>query len=443
MIKKDITKDILYYGLPAIWIKDGYLVYSPYVKEFICLKENQLHDLETFEELSRIGFFSKSIDKIPSSKTKEMKIVVLEITKQCNLKCIYCFANASSKVNSIMSPYVATNIIEGMSKQNKLMTIHFIGGEPTLNFVAIRSVKERADEINLHPNYYITTNGTAPELISNWLIDNGFIFKISWDGLAQAQTRTFVGGQDSGVRVEQTIANLAKKGCNFCIRMTVTRSNLPYILDSIQKCAEIGAKFFHIEPMSPDGRGSNIQHEVPNAEDFVELFSKAVTIAEKKGLWLINSALANLFSPEDCFCCSLRDQIYHFNLDGTISSCYKVTDKDNTLADRFTIGTYRVQDNQLLLHTNSGLFCRLNTSSNGIYSSCNNCFLRFICSGGCHFRNLKSNPLGNDVDSWTCQVRMGILRMAILHLYKRALAGKGSCLEGNFRFYQQINHKGR
>ena len=440
MIKTKIGRDILYSGLPAIWFKDGYVVYSPYVKKFVRLEEHQIYDIKIGQELNRIGFFPKFPEAISYNETKEGKIVVLTITKKCNLKCAYCFADASPTADNLMSPYVATNIIEKMSEQDKLIAIHFVGGEPTLNFATIRSVKERADEIDLHPNYYITTNGTAPKQILNWLIDNGFIIKISWDG-ARSQTRSFASGLDSAARVEQTIAHLIKKRCNFCVRMTVTKSNLPYMLESIQRCAEIGVKFFQVEPMSLDGRGSNIKYEAPDPEEFINFILKVITAAENKGFWLINSALANLFDPKNYFCCSLRGQIYHFNPDGTISGCYKAMDKGGNLADKFIFGNYEVRDTQIKFNINAELFHQLIALSNGNYSSCHHCFLRFVCSGGCPFSNFKLNPEGDDINPWACQIRMGILRMGILHIYRRALKGKGSCLEGSVRFYQYLCSK--
>jgi len=106
-----------------------------------------------------------------------------------------------------------------------------------------------------------------------------------------------------------------------------------------------------------------------------------------------------------------------------------------TKEPRFIIGNYEIQERQLTLHENDRLINRLATMNNDAYPSCRDCFLRFICSGGCAFRNLTANPMGDDVDPWTCRIRMGILRMAILHIYQRALEGRGSCLEGSDRFY--------
>ena len=438
MIERKNTKDRLYHGLPAILVQDSYLIYSPYSMEFVRLKEDQLHDVEVFEELCQKGFFTRPIRRVPHTHMKDRIAVVLIVTKRCNLKCTYCFANSGPSVGGYMTPQVGSSIIENMSKQRDLSTIHFMGGEPTLNFAVIRNVKERADEIGIRPTFYITTHGTAPEPILTWLVNNGFIFKVSWDGLTQGQTRPFAGGQDSGAKVEQTISYLVDKGCNFCVRMTVTKSNFPYLLESVQQCAEMGAKFFHIEPMSPDGRGGKVQDEVPNTKEFIELFSQIIILAEERGAWLINSALANIFSPKDYFCSCLRDQIYHFNPDGSLSLCYKVQGQDEILAERFIIGNYEIEERQLTLHENDGLINRLATMNNDAYPSCRDCFLRFICSGGCAFRNLKANHMRDNIDPWTCQIRMGILRKAILHIYQRALEGKGSCLEGSDRFYSRL-----
>lgn len=428
-------KDILYFGLPAISIqKDEYLVYSPYRREFVILKMDQMQNSKVTGKLRKKGFFGTSMNRLSHSANRDSHIVVLVVTKKCNLQCRYCFANSSSEDNSNISPEVASSIIEKMSQQHTLSMVHFIGGEPTLNFPAIRSVKKRADKLGINPKFYITTNGIVSNSILNWMVDNGFIFKISWDGIAHDKMRLFPNGQGSRAKVEQTIEYIVDKDAHFCIRMTVTKSNIAYLLESIQYLIEKGVKFFHIEPIAPDGRGVNVQSEVPTPKEFISIFSQILTLAEEKGVWVMTSAIGNLFNPKDYFCCAPRNRVHHFNPDGSISLCYKVEGKNDPLADKFIKGNWEVNGNQLEIYQRDKIVNKHLTLTSSYYCSCRTCFLRFICSGGCPYRNLKEGSRGK-VDQWTCQIRNGILRTSILHLYKRALEGKSSCLEGIVRFY--------
>jgi uncharacterized protein len=429
-------KDILYFGLPAILLrKDEYLVYSPYCREFVILKMDQINDSKITVKLRKKGFFGTTLmNKLSNRINSNSHIVTLVVTKKCNLKCRYCFANSSSKDNSNMSPEVASSIIKKISQQHTLSMVHFIGGEPTLNFPAIRSVIKCVDKLGIHPKFYITTNGIVSKSVLNWIVDNEFTFKISWDGITHDKMRLFPNGQGSRVKVEQTIEYLVDKDAHFCIRITVVRSNIAYLLESIQYLIEKGVKFFHIEPMSPDGRGVNIQSEVPTPNEFISIFSQIIILAEEKGVWVMTSALGNLFNPKDYFCCAPRNRVHHFNPDGSISLCYKVEGKNDTLADKFIKGNWEVNGNQLEIYQRDKIVNKLLTLTSSYYRSCRTCFLRFICSSGCPYRNLKEES-EEEVDQWTCQIRKGILRSSILHLYKRALEGKSSCLEGIVRFY--------
>jgi len=311
--------------------------------------------------------------------------------------------------------------------------IHFIGGEPTLNFSVIKKVKERADKLGLYIDFYITTNGTASDSMLEWLINNKFIFKVSWDGIGGQELRPFYGGESSKNKVEKTIIYLIKRNAYFCVRITATKANLPHLVESVQWLIEQGVRFIHVEPISPDGRGVTVLNEVPTIEEFINTFYQIVALAEEKGVWIINSALGNLFNPKGYFCCSPRDRVHHFNPDGSISLCYKVEGRDDPLSQEFIVGNYHVNANCIKIQHNNGIVNNLLALDSSYYPMCNNCFLKYLCSGGCPYRNLKTGT--KEPNSWMCQMRKGILRKAIIHLYNRALEDKGSCLEGTVKFY--------
>lgn len=90
-----------------------------------------------------------------------------------------------------MSVQTAINIIENELKMldnggHNSMVVHFMGGEPFLNFEVIRSVCEWVCANNLESKIMLsaTTNGTLIGKNKNWLRDNCDIFKLvlSTDG---------------------------------------------------------------------------------------------------------------------------------------------------------------------------------------------------------------------------------------------------------------------
>jgi len=81
----------------------------------------------------------------------ELHIVVT--TARCNLACTYCHMNPQPLESSAdefdMSPETARAVVEfAMSSPNSRVCFEFQGGEPFLNFAAIRAVVEHAEAIN-------------------------------------------------------------------------------------------------------------------------------------------------------------------------------------------------------------------------------------------------------------------------------------------------------
>src|SRR6059058_2036942 len=81
----------------------------------------------------------------------ELQIVVTTAT--CNLACTYCHMNPQPLESSAdefdMSPETARAVVEfAMSSPNSRGCFEFQGGEPFLNFAAIRAVVEHAEAIN-------------------------------------------------------------------------------------------------------------------------------------------------------------------------------------------------------------------------------------------------------------------------------------------------------
>src|SRR5262249_8587264 len=81
----------------------------------------------------------------------ELHIVVT--TARCNLACTYCHMNPqpaeSSRDEFDMSLETARAVVEfAMSSPNSRISFEFQGGEPFLNFAAIRAVVEHAEALN-------------------------------------------------------------------------------------------------------------------------------------------------------------------------------------------------------------------------------------------------------------------------------------------------------
>jgi len=434
-----MNEDILLEGLPALRTENNYyLVYSPYQRVFAKIPQESIKNPTIIRNLKSNGLFD--FPKSAPSVAPGIK-VVLNITKKCNLFCKYCWADASPLESSKMTADTALNIVKNLYSSHRIERIHFMGGEPTTNFKAIKAVTTFLSDANSDdmPVLYVTTNGVMSERIRQWLITHKFALTISWDGLDKAQMnqRSYMDGSATGPEVMKSIERFAKEDLHIRIRMTASKLNLQYLYESVNWLADHGAKYIHIEPVSPDGRGSAFSKTFAvDPEEFANEFFRIVELAEEKEIWMINSNFANLFTPKTHYCSSLKNRAYNFNPDGSISHCYKVQSKDDELAEQFVVGHY--QDEGARFNVDESKSRKLSGVQVSDYPICDDHYLRNFYSGGCTYRNLAATGSWNEVDKTMHQMSNLMLRRAILHIFEQASKGKASALEGYIHFYQAL-----
>lgn len=435
-----MNTDILLENAPALKVgQKKYLIYAPYQKVFIELPIEQIRNSEKIAELKRNGLFE--FPKLDLHEDKAIRIV-LNITNKCNFACKYCWAKSSPKGTEVMSPQTARNIVTKLSVVQKINRIHFMGGEPTLNIENIKAVVNYFVENKFSPLpiFYLTSNGTMTQDDLDWLIRNKFVFSISWDGIGKAHDaqRPLSGGKESERIVRDTIKKILRDNSSLLrIRMTISKINMPYLYESVAWLADNGAKYIHIEPVSPDGRGIEYAKiNSVNPEEFVDEFFKIVDLAEEKHVCLMNSSLANLYTPREYYCSALKHQVYNFNPDGSISQCYKVQSLNDPLAAKFVIGEYDDKRGVINIdNIKSNKLSAISVSDNNDYKDL---YLKYIYAGGCPYKRSmsQSNAMGKIFDN----INNKIIRRAILHIYKRAINGHGSVLEGYLKFYGMIDN---
>ena len=123
------------------------------------------------------------------------RLLVLEITQQCNLRCAYCcygddysvFRNHSRKTMDVDIAKKA--ISEYLNRDNsERHAISFYGGEPLLEFKLLSEIvdfsKQYAKHLGKHnPLFHVTTNGTLlSDDIIHFFVENDVAVLVSVDG---------------------------------------------------------------------------------------------------------------------------------------------------------------------------------------------------------------------------------------------------------------------
>lgn len=176
-------------------------------------------------------------------------------TEGCNLGCSYCFEKDMLGYRR-MSPEVATaavNLLFDYAGDARKVTITHFGGEPTLNFRAIRSVTEhaerRASELGKELEFDMTSNGVIiTQEMAEYFAEHRIMVLLSVDGLAATHDRyrRDKRGRPTFDRVMTGMRTLKATQNWIGVKMTVMPENVPVLYDDVLGLYELGVNQFII-----------------------------------------------------------------------------------------------------------------------------------------------------------------------------------------------------
>lgn len=225
----------------------------------------------------------------------------LVLTKNCNLKCPYCFVE---KENIFMSEEIMKKSVEflvnGAIKNNdKTVSIGFFGGEPTLAINQMDYIVDYTlaylDKIKLErnikilPNFNITTNGMIFDdkfeklLLKIYKIQGFCGVQLSYDGPPEIETqnRPSKSGETSGNLMEKNIERIIQFTeynkipiiGNFCVHNVISKKTLPNLEETYNYFINKGFPIWHY-PLPEENWEENDYHIYEEQmEKIVELIS--------------------------------------------------------------------------------------------------------------------------------------------------------------------------
>ncbi|MBU7016110.1 MAG: radical SAM protein [Theionarchaea archaeon] len=167
---------------------------------------------------SHIVFDPSVVEPPPLERKFPVTSLALDVSGNCNMKCVYCAENSTMPHRNYMSPQVLDKALELLftwSSKGRL-SIHLGSGEPLLKPDAVFDIgkkaramaQERGRDLSLH----ITTNGTLlTREICSWLVQDGWRIKISVDGpkLIHDLNRKDRKGGGTYARIEKHVQTLS------------------------------------------------------------------------------------------------------------------------------------------------------------------------------------------------------------------------------------------
>ena len=133
-------------------------------------------------------------DSSPSDFCGEISHLMIGVTEKCNMRCKYCVfgghypnerIHGTDNMDRLTLKNSLTEFFRISKSENKI--INFYGGEPLINFEAIKYVVEYVNSIDKSAMIFATTNGTLlSESVCDWFIENKNVhFYISMAGIPQ------------------------------------------------------------------------------------------------------------------------------------------------------------------------------------------------------------------------------------------------------------------
>lgn len=179
------------------------------------------------------------------SVNKTLNQCSIVLTRDCNLRCNFCYVKDAGYCSSEMVSFENLKQIVDFCCDANVKFIFFTGGEPLLypylNDI-LRYIKEKSDSIKTA----VATNGVLLEDLQfcEEIIKNGLDYvDVSMKG-NNSQEWISTTGYDGYTKQQKAIKNLSNLNFDFTCSMVVTLDNVNNLCDSVKNALNNGAKQF-------------------------------------------------------------------------------------------------------------------------------------------------------------------------------------------------------
>ena len=396
--------------------------------EPIDVSEDELKEiLDDVQSLKESGLLYAEETKDRPKKRTEMKALCLHICHDCNLRCRYCFADegayhAAREMMSLQTAKAAIDMLIRESGERKVLEVDFFGGEPLMNFSVVRdTVYYAKEEAKKRGKKFLFTTTTNALLLNDEIIkfcnEEMENVVLSIDGRKEVHDaiRKTVNGKGSFDIVLEKIKKFVKlRGDkHYYVRGTFTAKNLDFSRD-VLFLADSGFDSISMEPVVTDLEDLQIKEEhlpaiVREYETLAEEYLKYEEEGKGFNFFHFNVDLEGGPCLEKrVSACGAGNEYFSVVPCGDIYPCHQFAGDS-----RFKMGNVfeGVIDADIRKQfAESCLFTR---------EKCEDCFCKFICSGGCSANNFHYNGDINTPYEMTCAMMKKRVECALHILAER------------------------
>ncbi|HEY9160229.1 MAG TPA: radical SAM protein [Desulfomonilia bacterium] len=338
-------------SLSMFWRKDS-------KEKIIKFLENTISNTTFFAPSSAIQIYQPS----------RLRIVQLSLVKECNLKCIYCYATDRQESSNRLTRDDHFKLLDDINYISKDCAIVFTGGEPLLSPYVVE-LAEHAK--GLGNQVHLLTNGTLINEDNTKIISETFnLIKISLDGSNPA-IHDFHRGQGSFTKTIKAIELLVQQEAPLQIAMTVTKKNI-HDIDAMTK--KFGSRLT-FAPLFVAGRAKTNKKLSITGKEYYEALSSVNGV---KPLSYLCSSLA-ASKQKRIMKCAIGDGEISISENGDVYPCQLLHFPE------FCAGNIKENSLESIYNTSEVLQACKNLTVLEV-SGCKKCDIRFICGGACRAR---------------------------------------------------------
>ena len=368
------------------------------------LTDEQIKEaLSDVNALKEQGLLFKEEVKAYPVKSNEVKALCIHICHDCNMRCRYCFADEGAYHNKreamdFETAKAAVDFLIENSGKRKVLEMDFFGGEPLMNLDVLKKTvyyaKEAGEKAGKKFLFTTTTNALLlNEETVRFLNEEMENVVLSLDGRKEVHDaiRKSVNGKGTFDLIIEKIKNfIALRGDkSYYVRGTFTAKNLDFGKD-VLFIARQGVDSISMEPVVTDIEDLQIRAEhIPaiekEYENLCDEYLKCYAGGNGFNFFHFNVDLeGGPCLSKRVSACGAGNEYFSVIPNGDIYPCHQFAgDKDFRMGSVFE-GITRPDIREKF--KNSCLFTR---------KKCENCFAKFICSGGCSANNYHFN---GDID---------------------------------------------
>ena len=383
--------------------------------------------LSDVENLKSQGLLYKDEVTTYPMKSNEVKALCIHICHDCNMRCKYCFADegayhAKREMMSLETAKKAVDFLIANSGKRKVLEMDFFGGEPLMNLDVLKQTVyyAKAEGAKVGKKFLFTTTTNAL-LLNDETIEffNAEMENVvlSLDGRKEvndAIRKTVNGKGTFDIIVEKIKKFISLRGSkSYYVRGTFTAKNLDFSKD-VLFIADQGVDSISMEPVVTEIPELQIRAEhLPTIEkEYEELCEKYLERHEKgEGFNFFHFNIDLEGGPclsKRVSACGAGNEYFSVTPNGDLYPCHQFAGDEKFRMGSVFEGITKPELREKF--KNSCLFTR---------KKCENCFAKFICSGGCSANNYHFNGDIDEPYETTCAMMKKRVECAMHILAKR------------------------